>query len=279
MLCSVRNGLKLCLVDPVPGRAYRLCIRNIHAHYGGHVGYRTMIDRRPQGAGTRFAARILLVEDDAGLAAEIVTDLQSRGYAPSHVVDGLAALTAIRDGGFDLLMIDRKLPKLDGLELIHQLRNEDVRLPVLVISALSSIDDRVRGLKAGGDDYLTKPFALAELAARTEALLRRPAGSRETVLRLGDLSLDLIDRQAVRGSRKIDLLPREFKLLEYMMRRPGQTVTRAMLLEDVWNYDLAPQTNLVDVHIGKLRRKIDAPGEAAMIHSVWGSGFQLRVPD
>jgi two-component system OmpR family response regulator len=171
------------------------------------------------------------------------------------------------------------LPGLDGLELIQRLRAQDIRVPVLVLSALSAVDDRVRGLKAGGDDYLTKPFAFAELAARVEALLRRPAETRETVLHVGDLALDLIDRQAMRNNRQIELLPREFKLLEYLMRRPGQTVTRAMLLEDVWNYRFVPQTNLVDVHIGKLRRKVDAPSEPPMIESVWGTGFVLRAPD
>jgi len=225
------------------------------------------------------AATILLVEDDIELAQEVLADLASRGHVASHIADGLAALGAVRQGRFDLLVVDRMLPGLDGLELIQRLRAQDIRLPVLVLSALSAVDDRVRGLKAGGDDYLTKPFAFAELAARVEALLRRPAETRETVLRLGDLTLDLIDRQATRNNRPIELLPREFKLLEYLMRRPGQTVTRAMLLEDVWNYRFVPQTNLVDVHIGKLRRKVDAPSEAPMIESVWGTGFMLRAPD
>jgi two-component system OmpR family response regulator len=144
---------------------------------------------------------------------------------------------------------------------------------------LSAVDDRVRGLKAGGDDYLTKPFALDELLARVEALLRRPRDARETVLRVGDVAIDLIDRTVQRRGRPIDLLPREFKLLEYLMRRPGQVVTRAMLFEDVWNYRFAPDTNLVDVHIGKLRRKIDTQGEPPMIQSVVGSGFVLRAPD
>jgi len=144
---------------------------------------------------------------------------------------------------------------------------------------LSAVDDRVRGLKAGGDDYLTKPFALDELLARVEALLRRPRDARETVLRVGDVAIDLIDRTVQRRGRPIDLLPREFKLLEYLMRRPGQVVTRAMLFEDVWNYRFAPHTNLVDVHIGKLRRKIDTQGEPPMIQSVVGSGFVLRAPD
>jgi len=220
--------------------------------------------------------RILLVEDDAELAHEVLEDLQSRGYAADHIGDGLQAVDAVRQGGFDVLVIDRLLPGLDGVALIERLRDENVRVPVLVLSALSAVDDRVRGLKAGGDDYLTKPFAFPELAARLEALLRRPLETRETVLHVGDLSLDLIDRQAHRRGRPIELLPREFKLLEYLMRRPEQTVTRAMLLEDVWHYRFVPQTNLVDVHMGKLRRKVDAPGEPPMIESVWGTGFMLR---
>jgi two-component system, OmpR family, response regulator len=153
-----------------------------------------------------------------------------------------------------------------------------MRTPVLVLSALGAVDDRVRGLPAGGDDYLTKPFAIVELIARIEALLRRPAESRDTVLRAGPLELDLIERTARRSDRTIDLLPREFRLLEYMMRRKEQMLTRAMLLEEVWNYKFVPQTNLVDVHMGRLRRKVDEPHEPPMIHNVRGVGFILRAP-
>jgi len=148
----------------------------------------------------------------------------------------------------------------------------------MVLSALGEVDDRVRGLKAGGDDYLTKPFAFAELAARVEALLRRPLLTRETVLQVGPLEMDLIDREVHRGERSIELLPREFKLLEYLMRRPGQVLTRAMLLEDVWNYRFLSETNLVDVHIGKLRRKVDGPNEIPILHTIRGTGFMLCVP-
>jgi two-component system OmpR family response regulator len=157
------------------------------------------------------------------------------------------------------------------------LRKEQVRTPVLVLSALGAVDDRVRGLRMGGDDYLTKPFAIVELIARIEALLRRPAETRETTLRVGPLELDLIERTVSRGERKIDLLPREFRLLEYMMRRSDQLLTRAMLLEEVWNYKFVPATNLVDVHMGRLRHKVDGPGEAVMIHNVRGAGFILRT--
>jgi two-component system, OmpR family, response regulator len=158
------------------------------------------------------------------------------------------------------------------------LRYQGVHTPVLVLSALGAVDDRVRGLRAGGDDYLTKPFATMELIARIEALLRRPADSRATMLQVGPLKLDLIERTAKRGDRVIELLPREFRLLEYMMRRKDQMLTRAMLLEDVWNYKFIPQTNVVDVHMGRLRHKVDSAHEPAMIHNVRGSGFILRAP-
>jgi two-component system, OmpR family, response regulator len=220
-------------------------------------------------------AKILLIEDDGETCVEIRDALGERGYAVEDSATGTAGLAAARHGKFDLLIVDRMLPELDGLAVIERLRAEHVRTPVLVLSALGAVDDRIRGLKAGGDDYLTKPFALGELTARIEALLRRPVETRATVLRVGPLSLDLIDRTARRGERPIELLPREFKLLEYLMRRPDRVVTRDMLLEDVWNYRFLPQTNLVDVHIGKLRRKIDAPGETPLIRGVRGAGFIL----
>ena len=221
---------------------------------------------------------VLLVEDDFETAEEIVGDFSDRGYTVIHVSNGQEGLDRARQGDICLLIIDRMLPEMDGLSVLECLRGEGAQTPALVLSAMGDVDDRVRGLKAGGDDYLTKPFAFAELAARAEALLRRPLMSRETVLRVGPLELDLIDRVAHRAGRVIDLLPREFKLLEYMARRPGQVMTRAMLLEDVWNYRFLTETNLVDVHIGKLRRKVDAPGELALIHTIRGAGFMLCVP-
>jgi two-component system OmpR family response regulator len=224
-------------------------------------------------------ASILLVEDDQSIADEVRDDLASRGYLVEHVADGAVALHAVQTQHYDLLIVDRMLPGVDGLTVIERVRARSIRTPVLVLSALSAVDDRVRGLKAGGDDYLSKPFAFVELAARVEALLRRPQDTRETVLQVGPLHMDLIDRTVRRGERALDLLPREFKLLEYLMRRPGQLVTRDMLLEDVWNYRFLPQTNLVDVHIGRLRRKLDGPGEAPLIQSVRGAGFIFRVPD
>ena len=224
-------------------------------------------------------AHILLIEDDQETADEIVKHLTDRGCSVLLAVDGRQGLESARRDGFNLLIVDRMLPKLDGLAVIAALRAEAIRTPVLVLSALSEVDERVRGLKAGGDDYLTKPFALTELAARVAALLRRPIETRETVLRVGPLELDLIDRVARRKNRRIELLPREFKLLEYLMRRPSRVVTRAMMLEDVWHYRFAPLTNLVDVHIGKLRRKVDAEGEVPLLYNVRGVGFVLRVPD
>jgi len=223
-------------------------------------------------------ARVLLIEDDEETAAEIRAELDYRGFDVDWAASGIEGLDKARSGGAEAIIIDRLLPGMDGLTIIEALRHEGMRTPVLILSALGAVDDRVRGLAAGGDDYLTKPFATVELIARIEALLRRPAESRDTVLRVGPLKLDLIARTAQRGARVIELLPREFRLLEYMMRRKEQMVTRAMLLEEVWNYKFVPRTNLVDVHMGRLRRKVDQPDEPPMIHSVRGAGFILHAP-
>ncbi|GAN87393.1 response regulator transcription factor [Komagataeibacter intermedius] len=222
------------------------------------------------------APRVLLVEDDSKIAQEVVEELESRQFHVQHEESGAAGLSMGLNAHFDVMIVDRMLPELDGLTLIETLRERKVHVPVLVLSALSAVDDRVSGLKAGGDDYLTKPFAMEELAARVEALLRRPDTSRRTMLRVGPLEMDLIERTVTRDGVLIDLLPREFRLLEYLMRRPGQVLTRNMLLEDVWNYRFIPQTNLVDVHIGKLRRKIDESGRPPLIQSIRGAGFMLR---
>ena len=224
-------------------------------------------------------ARVLLVEDDLELAAEIAADLDARGYEMSHVATGVAGQARAREGRFDLLILDRMLPERDGLTVLEALRAAGIGTPVLILSALGAVDERVAGLKAGGDDYLVKPFAFVELAARIEALLRRPPPSPETLLRLGPLVLDLIGRTARREGREIELLPTEFKLLEYLMRHAGQVVTRGMLLEDVWHYRFLPHTNVVDVHIGKLRRKLDAADDPPMLHSIRGAGFMLRRPE
>jgi len=222
--------------------------------------------------------RILVVEDDSETAEQLVESLSTSGYQVDLATDGDEGLRRGRSADYAVMTIDRMLPGMDGLSIIETLRQEQVRTPVLVLSALGAIDDRVRGLRAGGDDYLTKPFAILELVARIEALLRRPAQSRETTLRVGALELDLIERTARRGAREIDLLPREFRLLEYMMQRCDQLLTRAMLLEEVWNYKFVPATNLVDVHMGRLRHKVDGPNETPMIHNVRGAGFILRTP-
>ncbi|HVA13538.1 MAG TPA: response regulator transcription factor [Stellaceae bacterium] len=223
-------------------------------------------------------ARVLLIEDDDETAGEIVADLQDRGFEVERAADGKTGLEKGRLPEIDLMIVDRLLPGIDGLTIIETLRRESIRTPALVLSALGAVDDRVRGLHAGGDDYLVKPFILVELAARIEALLRRPAHTRETALQVGSLELDLIERTARRGGRVVELLPREFSLLAYLMRHADQMVTRAMLFEEVWKYRFIPDSNLVDVHIGRLRRKVDAPGEAPMIESVRGAGFVLHVP-
>ena len=223
-------------------------------------------------------SRVLLIEDDAETAREIMAELVDRGFEVDWAATGIEGLDKARTGEADVMIVDRLLPGVDGLTIIEAARQERVSKPVLVLSALGAVDDRIRGLRAGGDDYLTKPFAIQELIARIEALLRRPSENRDTVLRVGPLELDLLSRTAKRGERSIDLLPREFRLLEYMMRRKDQMLTRAMLFEEVWNYKFVPRSNLVDVHMGRLRRKVDAPNEEPMIHSIRREGFVLRAP-
>ena len=229
-------------------------------------------------AGELVMSRVLLIEDDRQTADEIVAELVDRGFQVEWAATGIEGLDKARTGESDVMIVDRLLPGIDGLTIIEVVRQEHVRTPVLVLSALGAVDDRIRGLRAGGDDYLTKPFAILELIARIEALLRRPSENRDTMLRVGPLELDLISRAAKRGERPIDLLPREFRLLEYMMRRKDQLLTRAMLFEEVWNYKFVPQSNLVDVHMGRLRRKVDGSDEQPMIHNVRGEGFVLRAP-
>jgi two-component system, OmpR family, response regulator len=223
-------------------------------------------------------SRVLLIEDDRGTAQEIMAELVDRGFEVDWAATGIEGLDKARTGEADVMIVDRLLPGVDGLTIIETARQERVRTPVLVLSALGAVDERIRGLRAGGDDYLTKPFAILELIARLEALLRRPSENRDTMLRVGPLELDLLSRTAKRGDRAIELLPREFRLLEYMMRRKGQLLTRAMLFEEVWNYKFVPHSNLVDVHMGRLRRKVDGHGEQPMIHNMRGEGFVLRAP-
>ncbi|MGY2046886.1 response regulator transcription factor [Methylobacterium sp. JK268] len=220
-------------------------------------------------------ARLLLVEDDDETARAILEDLRGRGHAVRWAATGVEGEREARAEAWDAIILDRTLPGPDGLSILRGLRREGRRTPALVLSALGDVDERIRGLRAGGDDYLGKPFVLAELAARIEALLRRPAEPRETLLRVGSLEIDLVEGVGRRGTRDLDLLPRELKLLEYLMRRPGQVVTRALLFEEVWHYRFTPKSNLIDVHIGRLRRKLEAAGEPPVIESVRGVGFVL----
>lgn len=223
-------------------------------------------------------AAVYLFEDDAALAGEILAAFADAGLAAAPLASREALLRACGSGGGSaghVLVMDRLVDGRDSLDLVEALRARGDRVPVLVISSLASVDERIRGLKAGGDDYLVKPFAMGELVARVEALARRAADDRRSRLVAGPLEMDLIARSVRRGARQIALLPREFALLEYLMRHAGQVVTRAMLLEDVWNYTAPMQTNVVDVHVGNLRRKIDADGEPRLIVSVRGLGFKL----
>ena len=221
-------------------------------------------------------AKVLTIEDDAVTAREIVTELRSRGNHVDWVDNGTAGLKRAVGGEYDAITLDRMLPGLDGLAVITALREAGVQTPVLMISALSDVDERVRGLRAGGDDYLTKPFAPDEMVARIEVLLRRQhATDRETVLRVGDLELDLIERGARRGTHVLELLPIEFRLLEFLVRNSGQVLTRTMIFESVWGYHFDPGTNVIDVHIGRLRKKVDPCGLAPLIRTVRGSGYRL----
>jgi two-component system OmpR family response regulator len=206
-----------------------------------------------------------------------VKGLRESGYTVEHAADGRAGLTQTTSGQFDLVITDRMLPHVDGLTVIEAMRAKGIATPVLVLSALGGVDDRVRGLKAGGDDYLTKPFAFAELLARIEALLRRhPSAPHSTRLKVEDLEFDLIARRVTRAGRELDLTARELKLLEYLMRRAGQVVTRTMLLEGVWDLHFDPQSNLIDVHISRLRQAIDRGTDQPLIHTVRGTGYVLR---
>ena len=222
------------------------------------------------------AQTIVLVEDESELANEIRIELERLGHLV-RTASITEAADAARVGDAALLIMDRMVFGEDSLSTLEILRKESVKVPVLVISALSSIDERVRGLRAGGDDYLAKPFAMVELAARVEALLRRLEDVRTTKLRAGDLEMDLIEQTVRRGDTRIDLLPREFKLLEYFLRHQGRVITRAMLLQDVWHYNFSIETNVVDVHISNLRKKIDVRGVPSLIVNIRGAGFMLNA--
>ena len=223
---------------------------------------------------------ILVIEDDAETAAYITKGLSEAGHQVDHARDGKEGLLMGMGNDYDVLIVDRMLPELDGLSLIKTLRGAKNTTPVLILSALGEVDDRVQGLRAGGDDYLVKPFAFTELLARCEALTRRREGeAAETELKVADLEMDLLSRQVKRAGQVLDLQPREFRLLEYLMRHAGQVVTRTMLLEHVWDYHFDPQTNVIDVHISRLRSKIDKRFDRPLLHTVRGAGYCLRAPD
>lgn len=221
--------------------------------------------------------RVLLVEDDIKIASFIVKGLKEAGFAVDHSTDGEDGLHLAITESYDALIIDLMLPKLDGLTLIENLRGRHINTPVIILSAKRSVDDRVKGLEKGGDDYLTKPFAFSELLARLQALIRRSGGITEaTRLKVGDLSLDLLTREVIRAGENIELQPREFALLEYLMRNAGRIVSRTMIMEHVWNYNFDPQTNVVEARMTRLRDKIDRSFDKKMIHTIRGVGYVIK---
>jgi two-component system OmpR family response regulator len=223
------------------------------------------------------AMRLLVVEDDRDAAGYLRKAFREAGHICEVAGDGEEGLALALDGEFDVLVIDRMLPKRDGLSLISEVRKRGVLTPVLILSALGQVDDRVTGLRAGGDDYLAKPYAFSELLARIESLARRVAPqSADTVYRVGDLELDRLSHTVTRGGKEIPLQPREFRLLEYLMRHAGHVVTRTMLLENVWDYHFDPQTNVIDVHVSRLRSKIDKGHDRQLLHTVRGTGYMIR---
>jgi two-component system, OmpR family, response regulator len=228
---------------------------------------------------TGVRRRILVVEDDPETAGQLAESLSTNGYQVDLAANGNDALSRGRSTDYAVMTIDRLLPDIDGIAVMQHLREEGIVTPVLIISALGEIDDRVRGLRAGGDDYLVKPFAFAELLARVEALARRSATVvKETLLRVGDLEMDLVSRTVIRGGREIKLLPREFQLLEYLVRHEGRVVPRAMLLQHVWDLHFDPTTNTIDVYVGRVRRKVDGEQAYPLIHTVRGVGYCVRAP-
>jgi two-component system OmpR family response regulator len=224
--------------------------------------------------------RILIVEDDVKIASFIIKGLKAAGYAVDHALDGEKGLDLALTEPYDTAIIDLMLPKREGLSLIETIRKEKIRTPVIILSAKGSIDDRVKGLQTGGDDYITKPFAFSELLARVQALIRRASGlSEPTRLTVSDLSLNLLTREVTRGGRKIDLQPIEFSLLEYLMRSAGRVVSKTMIMEHVWNYNFDPQTNVVEARICRLRDKIDRDYNRKLIHTLRGAGYVLKETD
>ncbi len=222
--------------------------------------------------------RILIIEDDREAAGYLVKAFREAGHVADHAPDGLDGYGKASEGGYDVLIVDRMLPKMDGLSLIGGLREQKIETPVLILSALGQVDDRVKGLRAGGDDYLAKPYAFSELLARVEVLARRKSGSSSdpTTLRVGALELDRLSHKLTRNGKEITLQPREYRLLEYLMRHAGQVVTRTMLLENVWDYHFDPQTNVIDVHVSRLRGKIDKGYDTPLLQTVRGAGYMIR---
>ncbi len=221
--------------------------------------------------------RVLVIEDDRDAASWLLKGLKESGHLVDHAADGEQGLALAREGVHDVLIVDRMLPKLDGLSVIRSLRADGISTPVLILSALSDVDERVKGLRAGGDDYLAKPYSFSELLARVEGLSRRNAGAAlETKLKACDLEMDLLTRDVTRAGKDIPLQPREFKLLEYLMRHAGHIVTRTMLLENVWDYHFDPQTNVIDVHVSRLRAKIDKGFDEPILQTVRGAGYMIR---
>jgi len=220
--------------------------------------------------------RLLIVEDDRDAADYIVRAFREVGHVAEQAADGEDGLALALERQYDVLIIDRMLPKRDGLSVIGELRGKGIDTPVLILSALGQVDDRVKGLRAGGDDYLPKPYSFSELLARVEVLARRRGGREETVYRVGDLELDRLSHRVMRGEDEIALQPREFRLLEYLMKHAGQVVTRTMLLENVWDYHFDPQTNVIDVHISRLRSKIDKGFAQPLLHTIRGAGYMIR---
>jgi len=224
--------------------------------------------------------RILLVEDDLKIASFIIKGLRATGYAVDHATEGEEGLHLALTQPYDTAIIDIMLPKLDGLALIERMRKEKINTPIIILSAKDSIDDRIKGLQTGGDDYLTKPFAFSELLARVQALIRRGSGLAEpTRLTIGDLSMNLLTREVARGGRKIELKPIEFSLLEYLIRSAGRIVSKTMIMEHVWDYNFDPQTNVVEARICRLRDKIDRDFDKKLIHTVRGVGYVLKEKD
>jgi len=223
--------------------------------------------------------RILVIEDDDEAAAYLMKGLEEGGHRVDLEADGRRGLERATGGSFDAMVIDRMLPGLDGLSIVAELRQRNDTTPVLILSALGDVENRVEGLRAGCDDYLSKPFAFSELLARLEALERRSHTASETRLKLADLEMDLLKRTVTRAGRPIELLPREFRLLEYLLRNAGHIVTRTMLLEKVWDHHFDPQTNVIDVHVSRLRQKIDRDFSPPLLHTIRGAGYSLREPE